>query len=160
MKTLHIDTKAELSVNLGRERAQGIVEFALMLPLLLVLIFGIIEFGRLLFFYSAVTTATREAARYGSAAEHYNDCPGIKGAARRLGGLVGVQDTNISISYDNGHGVVVSASCPPGGVTLGNRVIVEVKDVQFQPVVPLVNLPPIKFSSKVQRTILIGLALQ
>ena len=160
MKTLHMDAKAKLPANQGRERAQGMVEFALMLPLLLVLVFGIIEFGRLLFYYSAVTTATREAARFGSAAEHYNDCTGIKDAAKRLGGLVGVQDTNISIYYDNGHGTVVSASCPPGGVTLGNRVIVEVKDVQFRPAVPLVNLPPIKFSSKVKRTILMGLALQ
>jgi hypothetical protein len=47
---------------------QGIVEFALVRPLLLVLMLGVIEFGRLLFFYSSTFTASREAARYGSAA--------------------------------------------------------------------------------------------
>ena len=51
-----------------KERAQGIVEFALVLPLLLVLMLGIIEVGRLLFIYSSVNSASREAARYGSAA--------------------------------------------------------------------------------------------
>jgi Flp pilus assembly protein TadG len=43
------------------------VEFALVLPLLLVVMFGLIEVGRLLFIYSVVFTSTREAARYGSA---------------------------------------------------------------------------------------------
>ena len=52
----------------GKERAQGLVEFALVLPILLVLMMGLIEFGRLLFIYSAAATASREAVRYGSAA--------------------------------------------------------------------------------------------
>ena len=46
---------------------QGMVEFALVLPLLLLLVYGVIEAGRLLFIYSAVFTSSREGARYGSA---------------------------------------------------------------------------------------------
>ncbi|GAI52994.1 unnamed protein product, partial [marine sediment metagenome] len=71
-----------------KKSAQGLVEFALVLPLLLLLILGIIEAGRLLFIYSAVNTASREAARYGSAAgdvggyvAHYEDCAGIRARA-------------------------------------------------------------------------------
>ena len=45
------------------ENGQGMVEFALVLPLLLLVMFGIIEFGRLLFIYSAVFTSSRDAAR-------------------------------------------------------------------------------------------------
>ena len=45
-----------------RFKGQGMVEFALVLPLLLILIFGIIEAGRLLFLYSAVMSSSREAA--------------------------------------------------------------------------------------------------
>ena len=49
-----------------QEGAQGMVEFALILPLLLLVVFGIIELGRLLVIYSSVGTASREAARYAS----------------------------------------------------------------------------------------------
>jgi hypothetical protein len=48
-------------------RAQGMVEFALALPVFLLLMLGIIEFARLLVTYSAVYTASREAVRYGVA---------------------------------------------------------------------------------------------
>ena len=51
-----------------QESAQGMVEFALVLPMLILVLFGIIEVGRLLFIYNAVATSSREAARYGSAA--------------------------------------------------------------------------------------------
>ena len=42
------------------------VEFALILPLLLVLIFGLIDFGRMGFVQISVTAASREGARYSS----------------------------------------------------------------------------------------------
>src|SRR5512147_2832453 len=67
-----------------RERAQGMVEFALVLPLLLLLIFGVIELGRMFVIYSSVNSASREAARYGAASGlsgnnviYYNDCAGM-----------------------------------------------------------------------------------
>ena len=41
------------------------VEFAVILPLLLLLIFGIIEFGLFLFNRHVITNAVREAARAG-----------------------------------------------------------------------------------------------
>jgi hypothetical protein len=44
-------------------RAQGMVEFALALPIVLMLMLGVVEFGRLMVTYSSVYTASREAAR-------------------------------------------------------------------------------------------------
>jgi len=41
------------------------VEFALIMPLLFLLLFGIIEFGLLLFNQHIITNASREGARYG-----------------------------------------------------------------------------------------------
>jgi len=46
---------------------QAIVEFAIALPILLALLVGILEVGRMLFIYAAVTNASREAVRYASA---------------------------------------------------------------------------------------------
>jgi len=41
------------------------VEFALILPILLILLFGIVEFGLLLYNQQVITNASREGARYG-----------------------------------------------------------------------------------------------
>ena len=54
-------------------RAQAMVEFMLALPLLLVLIYGTIEVARLVFIFSSVANASRQAARYGSGAGEIND---------------------------------------------------------------------------------------
>jgi hypothetical protein len=47
-----------------RSRGQALVEFALVAPLLFVLLFGIIEGGRLLLYYHSLNNAVREGTRY------------------------------------------------------------------------------------------------
>jgi Flp pilus assembly protein TadG len=47
------------------EKGAAAVEFALVLPLLLVLVFGIIEFGFLIYNKAMITNASREGARFG-----------------------------------------------------------------------------------------------
>ncbi|NTU79805.1 MAG: pilus assembly protein [Chloroflexales bacterium] len=46
----------------GQARGQSIVEMAFILPILLVVIFGIIEFGWLIFAYSTISQAARNGA--------------------------------------------------------------------------------------------------
>jgi Flp pilus assembly protein TadG len=46
------------------ERGAALVEFALVLPILVFLLFGIIEFGRLLNTQVMITSAAREGARF------------------------------------------------------------------------------------------------
>ena len=143
-----------------KEKAQGLVEFSLVLPLLLMLIFGIIEFGRLLFVYAAVTTASREAARYGSAGGdngsgvlRYEDCPGIIAAANRVGILANI--TSVGIAYDSGPGTTPVSGCPPGSIEIEGgrtRIVVNVS-ANYQPLVPLVNIGPLTFGSESARTI-------
>jgi Flp pilus assembly protein TadG len=84
------------------------VEFAIVFPLLIVLLFGIFEFGRLMFTYSAAIAASREAARYGSAIQdigggipQFEDCQGIRDAAKRIGKYAGIEDGDITIQYSD-----------------------------------------------------------
>ena len=49
----------------GNETGAAAVEFAILLPLLLVLIFGGIEYGLVMFNQQVITNASREAARAG-----------------------------------------------------------------------------------------------
>lgn len=48
------------------EKGQAMVEFALVLPILLILFLGIIDFGRILYTKSAVTSLSQGAARHAS----------------------------------------------------------------------------------------------
>ncbi len=144
-----------------RDAAQGVVEFALVLPVFLLLIYGVIEFGRLLFFYSAITSSSREAARYGAAVgqngggiPYYRDCTGIIAAAKRVGSIAGIQDGDVTIQYDGGPFTSPYASCSSTAtVDLGDRIVVKVQ-TNFQPILPLVNLPPIPINSTTARTII------
>ena len=153
-----------------KPKAQGIVEFALTLPLLLILVFGIIEAGRLLFIYSAVLSSSREAARYGSAAgeitgyvPYYSDCNGIRAAAMRIGRFAGVSSTDVSISYDHGPGSSTNfAICPLGSndhINLGDRITVQVVST-FKPLLPLVKFRPVPISAVTRRTIIKDVAIQ
>src|SRR5512135_3039955 len=79
------------------QTAQGMVEFALVLPILLLVIFAVFAFGHLFFTYSSVVSASREAARWGSASgvseslrPRYSDCDSIRAAAVRVGTFAGV----------------------------------------------------------------------
>ena len=152
-----------------RFKGQGMVEFALVLPLLLVLIFGIIEAGRLLFLYSAVMSASREAVRYGSASgdvtgltTYYEDCAGIQDAAMRIGRFAGVSAGEVTISYDHGPGTGTFATCPlPGGqiVKLGDRIVVQVV-TNWTPLLPLVNFSGFPITSQSSRTIIKDVQIQ
>ena len=47
----------------GGQRSQAIVEFAIVAPVLLLLLFGIIDFGRVVYYYVTLNQAVNEGAR-------------------------------------------------------------------------------------------------
>jgi Flp pilus assembly protein TadG len=53
-------------IRAARQKGQAILELALMLPVLLLLAVGIIEFGRLAYFAIEVSNAARAGAQYGT----------------------------------------------------------------------------------------------
>lgn len=56
-------------MKMNDQKGAAIVEFAVVLPLLLVLLFGIIEFGLIMYNKHIITNASREGARYGIVVE-------------------------------------------------------------------------------------------
>jgi len=142
------------------ERGQFLVEFALILPAFLLLVMGIVEFGRLMFTYASVATASREAARYGASVgvnpagiEHYRDCDGIRETAKRLAGIATIEDSDIIIEYDNPATGFHETACPPSQFELGDRIIVRVTST-FEPIVPLFTLESFPVTSETRRTVL------
>ena len=143
------------------------VEFALVLPILLVIMYGLLEVGRLIFVYSTVVSASREAARYGSAtgwnetqtAYRYLDCDGIRAAAENVDFLGVIEDANILIQYDEGPGgTIISPTCPPGSIQTGDRIVVQVS-ATFTPLAAIVPLNPITITSTNSRTFLVSVTI-
>jgi Flp pilus assembly protein TadG len=157
----------------GKHRGQALVEFALAFTIFLLVLLGIIEFGRLLVAFSSVYTAAREAARYGSALETAQDCSGIRAAAARVGALGGVQgnSTDVQIYFDKpdepvtnsayGGPTLSALSCPkfdstsyptcPCTVPLGSRINVTVQ-TQFSFIV--LSLPALNLNSSSSRSVI------
>jgi Flp pilus assembly protein TadG len=149
------------------------VEFAIILPFLLALIIAIMEFGRIVFIYAAVTNSSREAARFGSAIGFqevssgnyylkYQYCAGIRKAAKRTSFLVQLTDSNIAIGYDQGPGTtLITTKCPAGTVN-DPTVVVKMGQDRIKVTVtatyaPLTKLLPISqqtITSSSARTIL------
>lgn len=145
------------------------VEFALILPLVLLVMGGVIAFGHFFFSNIMVVSASREAARFGSAAgmsdagiPRFRDCNAIREAAVRIGAIAGVAADDVTIQYDSGPGTSAFGNCPAGGVgpdvNLGSRVVVQI-DIDYQPIVPLLNLPVFPMDSVSARTILRGITV-
>lgn len=143
-------------------KSQGMVEFAIALPFVLLIMLGLFEVGRLIFLYSSVTSASREAARYGAAVglnvsggvPRYQDCVGIRAAAQKMDFLNEINDVNIIIAFDHGPGTAVFSGCPPAKVVNGDRIKVTVS-AAFHPTSGLVPIRTIPLSSFSARSLLV-----
>jgi Flp pilus assembly protein TadG len=151
-------------------RAQAMVEFAIAAPILFALLIGIFEVGRLVFIYTAVTNASREAVRFGSALGYdddgylkYRHCAGIRNMARRSAYFLNLQDSDIKVEYDHGPGTTSFEVCDASSgedadvdVNTGSnqdRVTVEVT-AQYSPFTKLIPIGSKTLVSFSARTIL------
>jgi Flp pilus assembly protein TadG len=104
------------------ERGQSMTEFALVLPLMVVLLFGIIQFGITFNNYISLTDAVRAGARKGAVARHLDDPVGATvDQVRRAGTDLDPADLQIDVqsSWNPGDEVKVTASYPYAIKVLG-----------------------------------------
>ena len=95
-----------------RSRGQGLVEFALVLPVLVLLLFGVMEFGRFLDAWLVVTNAVREGARV--AAERADATTARARACAYLDEGFGSRK-NVDVFYTCASDIAVSGvGSPPG----------------------------------------------
>lgn len=116
-------------------RGAAAVEFALVLPLLLMLVFGIVDFGRLFFAQVSVTQAAREGAR-------------LAALAPALGYSNGTIQTRTAAAA-TGLGLTASAvtvtSCAAGDTQTKDAVVTVKYTLNFStPMTGLVGLPASK----------------
>src|SRR5258708_2690950 len=147
------------------QRAQGLMEFALILPLLLLFLLGIIEVGRLMAIFSSISSAARQASRYGAVGGdsgngggapllYYLDCAGMRRTAQNTSLLQPLSNSDISINYEKTdfatQGFLNIGLCATNAITPtlseditdGDRVVISVTTT-YRPIVPIVPLPAI-----------------
>lgn len=154
------------------------LEFMLTLPLLLLMIYGIVEVGRIAFIFTSASNASRSAARYAAGAGenadgviHYNDCDGIRDIVNQSAYLSKFKE--IHITYDRGvnpDGTQIPIpgvdptpgvdSCPleDGSIRNGDRIIIEVT-TEYEPIVTILPIGPLTIASSSARTFLLGIPI-
>jgi len=83
-----------------RQKGQALVEFALVLPVVIIILFGIMEFGHLLMTFNVLTGAAREGVRV--AAVTAPDPGRVQGAAQNVLSAANISGAVITISGPNG----------------------------------------------------------
>ena len=159
----------------NKRKGQTLVEFALVLPIFLIMTITVMAVGIAVYTYVSVYTASREASRYAAASGslasgtlYYQDCDGMRAKATKI--LPGV---NLVVSYDNGISTVILGNCNNNiskstvkvPLSLGNRVVVTASKTISLPFYIFKNnsfsfttsTQSITISSKSYRTLIVGL---
>ena len=154
---------------LGRDEGATLLEFGLILPLTLMLLLGIAEGARFVSEQQAISTASREAARFGSTTgvndagvPNYADCAAIRARARNSTPFELV-DTDILVTYDEGPATSQIGLCAttgpfsdPDAIESGNRIVVRVSK-RFESALPFIgSVFDLDISATEHRTIVKG----
>jgi Flp pilus assembly protein TadG len=124
----------------------AMVEFALIVPILFAMIFGIIDFGRALFQYNNLTNAAREGARF-AATRLPDPCdPADKYSIDSLTAAKIIEFNNnpaaVAVADD-----IVTVTCIPGPSGKTSRVTVSITGYPFQAITPLPYLDELTLGS-------------
>lgn len=133
-----------------RERGQSLVEFALVLPVLLLILMGVFDLGRAIYAFNAVSNAAREGARTAIVDQGPDDIvPGALSAAVEAAN----QATALGLDPTDPADVQVTFPDPGGGgmcatPAIGCTAKVEVH-YEFEPLTPMIStiLGPIDVSA-------------
>ena len=130
-------------------RGQTIVEVGLVLPIFVLTLIAILEFGYFAAVASAISTASREGARFGSTVAesggtpNYLNCAQIIAHAEELAGPLVDLTGDITVGYDTDGGTNIDVNCSPAldpdDIDRWDRVIVEV-NYEWQTLTPVMGV--------------------
>jgi PKD repeat protein len=126
-------------LTLRRSRGQALVEFALILPVFLLLLVIAVDFGRLFFSYIQIHNAAREAAAFG-ARQPTNTVEMADAAVRETSSQAqrGENAVTLTTACANQVGTSIACSSATGGAGAGNTITVRVNE-PFTFLTPLIS---------------------
>src|SRR5438309_3135536 len=90
-------------ISLRNQQGQSMTEFALVLPILALLLFGVIQFGIVFNHYITLTDAVRAGARKAAVGRHLSDPQGSATQAVRAASTdLRQSDLNVNVSVNPG----------------------------------------------------------
>jgi len=92
------------------ERGQSLVELALCLPLLVLILLGVLDFGRVFNAYIVITNAARNGAYYGSMHSLDTNCITQRVIDEAAGSGVTLSSDNVSVSSSGEVGTPISVT--------------------------------------------------
>jgi Flp pilus assembly protein TadG len=124
-----------------RSRGQGLVEFAIVLPIIALIVFGLLDLGRAVFEYNTVAQAARQAARTAMVDQ---DVGRVRTAAIAAAPTVGLAASNVAVCFKDSDSDQTDCGastddCESAGRVIGCLAIVEVS-VDYQPMTPVISL--------------------
>lgn len=132
------------------QRGASLVEYAIVAPLMLLLLFGVVESSRLAYTYSQVWTAAREGARVattvgdadGDGTPNYLDCDEMLAAALSKAVGTGLQPGHMTVTLTSGAASETCDSLAPAPISIdvdsGASVDVEVQ-LSYEPLLPVIG---------------------
>ena len=126
-----------LSWGVRPTRGQALVEFALAIPIFLLLLVGLFDLGRGVFSYNTLTNAAREGARLAIVNQ---DVPSIIAHAKTQSAIVELNDPSVKVGFYHAKtsdgSPDTSSPCNPVAVTCLAVVSFE---ATYQPITPIVS---------------------
>ena len=120
----------------GRSTGQGLVEFALVLPIFILLVVSLFDLGRAVFAYNTLTNAAREGARLAIVNQ---DIPTIVTRAKSQTAIVELNDPSVSVAfYQVKADGTPNLAAPCDLVAVGCVAIVRF-EATYRPITPIVS---------------------
>jgi Flp pilus assembly protein TadG len=139
-----------------RRRGQALVEFALVFPIFMLVLAGIMDFGFMLYSRMSIINAAREGARASVMVPNYTDIPTIaQGAAVSSAstGGIGLSASNVTTTcIQTSSGANPAPTCTWGSAVRGDSVRVTIS-YSYQTFFPLFFGAQFDLSSTVQMVI-------
>jgi Flp pilus assembly protein TadG len=112
-----VKKRTSRKIQLRSQQGQSLTEFALVLPVLALLIFAVIQFGIAFSNYVTLTDATRAGARKGAVGRQLSDPTGAtEGAVRASASDLKQNELDVAVTTSNGwqsgSDVIVTATYP------------------------------------------------
>ncbi len=135
---------------LGSQRAQSLVEFSLVLPLLMILVFGIIDFGMGFHSWMTMSNAAREGARI--AATHAASSGSVHCSPLPASGTIERRICDTAANLNPSKITMTVTNADPGGIKSGQAVTVLVVYTydMITPFAAYVHVSPLTMTTSVQ----------
>ena len=122
----------------GSKRGQALVEFALVLPIFILVLVAIFDLGRAVFAYNTLTNAAREGARIAIVNQYK---PSIIARAKQQTAIVELNDPSVQVDFYqvNADGTVnTTIPCALSQIAVGCMATVSF-EATYQPITPLIG---------------------